>query len=316
MSARDHGNPGLKSTAGPPPRPSPDLRGRQSHPLRAAVWMIGAVVSFTAMAIAGRQLATGLDTFEIMLYRSLLGIVIVLFVARLSGTLKQISTAHFGTHLLRNIAHFAGQNLWFYAIAIIPLAQVFALEFTSPIWALFLAVPILKEHLTRPRLAAAFLGFLGILVITRPWSLTLGPGVVAAALAAIGFAGSAVLTRLLTRTVPITTILFWLVTMQSAFALICSGYDLDIALPSQSALPWIAVVSLGGLVAHFCLTKALSLAPATVVVPIDFLRLPLVAVVGMLIYNEPLDAAVLLGAALIFLANYINVLAETRRRGQ
>ncbi len=285
-----------------------------SPTLRAAVWMIGAIVSFSAMAVAGRMLASGLDTFEIMLYRSILGIAIVLSVATMAGTLGQIRTDSLGVHLVRNISHFAGQNLWFYAIAVIPLAQVFALEFTSPIWALFLAVVVLGERLTPVRLLAALAGFAGILIITQPWQASLGPGVIAAALAAIGFAGSAVFTRLLTRSTSITGILFWLVTMQSVFALICAGHDGDIALPGGAALPWLAVVSVGGLVAHFCLTKALTLAPAAVVVPIDFLRLPLVAVLGLWLYGETVDPVVYIGAAMIFAANYLNILFETRRK--
>lgn len=282
--------------------------------LRAAIWMSGAIVSFTSMAVAGRMLASGLDTFEIMLYRSLAGVVVVLGLARLTGTLGEIRTDRLGLHLLRNIAHFTGQNLWFLAIALIPLAQVFALEFTSPIWAIFLAVPVLGERLTRVRLLAALVGFAGIVIITRPWQASLGPGVIAAALAAVGFAGSAVFTRRLTRSTSTTGILFWLTAMQSAFALVCAGYDGDIALPERAALPWLAVVSLGGLVAHFCLTKALALAPAAVVVPIDFLRLPLVALVGMVLFGEPVQGAVLIGAALIFLANHANIRSETRRR--
>ncbi len=284
-----------------------------SQPVKAAVWMIGAIVSFTSMAVAGRELAAELDTFEIMLFRSLIGIVIVLVVARAAGTLKQINTGNFGLHLVRNISHFAGQNFWFYAIALIPLAQVFALEFTSPIWAMFLAVLILGESLTRLRVFTAFMGFVGILIITRPWAVDLSPGVISAALAAIGFAGSAVFTRALTRSQTVTCILFWLVTMQTVFALLLAGYDGDITVPSTRVLPWLLLVSVGGLVAHFCLTKALSLAPAAVVVPVDFARLPLVALVGMALYGEPLQGVVLIGAAIIFSANYLNILAETRR---
>ena len=107
-----------------------------SNTLRACLWMIGAIVSFTSMAIAGRQVSFALDTFEIMLYRSLMGIVIVCTVAGLSGTWRQINRQQLGLHAIRNAAHFTGQNLWFFAITAIPLAQVFALEFTSPIWVL------------------------------------------------------------------------------------------------------------------------------------------------------------------------------------
>ncbi|PHQ98331.1 MAG: EamA family transporter [Marinosulfonomonas sp.] len=289
------------------------MTSTQSQPLRAALWMIGAIVSFTSMAVAGRSLASELDTFEIMLYRSLIGVGIVLIAGGIAGSLGQINRTSFGLHLVRNVSHFIGQNLWFFALTVIPLAQVFALEFTSPIWAIFLAVIVLGEKLTKTRLLTAALGFVGILIITRPWATSLSPGVIAAALAATGFAGSAVFTRLLTRTQTITCILFWLTAMQFVFGLVTAGYDGDIAVPSSGNIPWIILISVAGLVAHFSLTKALSLAPAAIVMPVDFTRLPVIVIVGILLYNEPLESVVIIGAIIIFAANYLNILAETRR---
>lgn len=283
-----------------------------SQPARAAFWMIGAIVSFSSMAIAVRRLASELDTFEMMLYRSIIGLFIVLLVGSVAGTLRQVSLRSMHIHLIRNISHFTGQNLWFYAIPLIPLAQVFALEFTSPIWAMFLAVIVLNEPLTRVRLFTAAVGFIGVLIITRPWAIELSPGVIAGALAAIGFAGAAVFTRRLTRRETITCILFWLTAMQLIFGLICAGYDGDIAVPSLASLPWLILVAFAGLVAHFCITSALSLAPAAIVMPVDFARLPLIAVVGLVFYHEPIEVAVILGAVLIFGANYLNIMIETR----
>ncbi|MEN9062610.1 MULTISPECIES: DMT family transporter [Ponticoccus] len=281
--------------------------------LKACLWMTGAIASFTTMAVAGRAVSLDLDTFEIMFFRSLIGIVIVVSVARLAGTLGQVDTRNFGTHVVRNLGHFAGQNLWFYSITVIPLAQVFALEFTSPFWVMLLSPLVLGERLTGNRLAAAAVGFVGILIVTRPTPETLQFGQLTAALAAAGFAASAVFTRRLTRTTTITNILFWLTVLQAGFGLVCAGYDGDIALPSLASLPWVVIIALAGLVAHFCLTTALSLAPATVVMPIDFTRLPVIAIVGMMLYAEPLDRYVFLGAALIFGANYANITYETRR---
>lgn len=285
-----------------------------SETIRACLWMIGAIASFTTMAIAGRTVSLDLDTFEIMLYRSLIGVVIVVVLSTAFGTARQITTRHMGTHLVRNIFHFSGQNLWFYSITVIPLAQVFALEFTSPFWVMLLAALILGERLTWNRAAAAVIGFIGILIVTRPSPETLEFGQLTAAMAAIGFAGSAVFTRRLTRTETTTCILFWLTVMQAVFGLVCAGYDGDIALPSAQSWPWVAVIACAGLVAHFCLTTALSLAPASVVMPIDFARLPVIALVGVTLYGEAIDPMVILGAIAIFAANYVNILYETRRR--
>lgn len=279
----------------------------------AALWMIGAIVSFTSMAIAGRAISFELDTFEIMMFRSFIGLAVVVTVASVTGHLKEVNTRNLGLHGIRNLSHFAGQNLWFYAITVIPLAQVFALEFTSPLWAIALSALVLGERITRTRGLAALLGFIGILLVARPTPDSVNIGQLTAALAAIGFAGSAIFTRKLTRTETITCILFYLTLMQAAFGVIAAGYDGDITLPSASSLPWLVLIALAGLVAHFCLTTALKLAPATVVMPIDFVRLPLIAVVGMLLYAEPLDPWVFLGAVVIFSANYLNIRAEVPR---
>jgi len=284
-----------------------------SNTLKGALWMTGAIASFTAMALAGRAVSLDHDTFELMLYRSLVGIVVVLGVAVATGQARRIGRQRLGLHVVRNISHFAGQNLWFYAITVVPLAQVFALEFTAPLWALVLAPLVLGEAISRPRAIAAGVGFLGILVVTRPLGAPLTPGVLAAAGAAIGFAGSALFTRRLTRSESVITILFWLTVMQAGFGLVCAGVDGDIALPTRAALPWLVLIGFAGLLAHFCLTSALRLAPAAVVMPVDFVRLPLIAVLGWALYGEPFEAAILIGGALIVAANWFNLWAEARR---
>lgn len=274
---------------------------------QAALWMIGAITSFTAMAVAGRTVSVELDTFEIMLYRSLTGIIIVVSIAAVTGNLGQCRTRKMPLHALRNICHFAGQNLWFFAITMIPLAQVFALEFTTPIWVILLSPLLLRERMTPVGLLSAGLGFIGILIVARPDPASISPGLMAAAACAVFFALTAIFTRRLTQTETITTIMFYLTTMQAFFGLICAGYDGDIQLPSVTIVPWMISIGCTGLLAHFCLTKALSIAPASIVMPIDFIRLPAIAVVGMLLYNEPLDMLVFVGAAIIFAANYINI---------
>ncbi|SFK64357.1 DMT family transporter [Shimia haliotis] len=282
--------------------------------VKAALWMIGAIASFTSMAIAGRAVSHAFDTFEIMMYRSLVGVVIVLVVATCAGTINQVSRKNLGLHFIRNVCHFTGQNLWFYAITVIPLAQVFALEFTSPIWAILLAPLLLGERLRPVGLFSAFIGFVGILIVARPTPETINPGQLAALMAAVGFALTALFTRKLTRTESITSILFFLTVLQAIFGVVFAGFDGDIALPTMATAPWLILIACAGLVAHFCMTTALSLAPASIVMPIDFVRLPLIAVVGALFYSEPIDMFVVLGAALIFGGNYLNILSDHRSR--
>ncbi len=282
-------------------------------PLVAALWMTGAIGSFSVMAVAGREMASDLDTFEIMTYRSLIGLVLVATFGLVAGRVSEIRTHRPRLHLVRNIFHFAGQNLWFYALAIIPLAQVFALEFTTPLWVALLAPLVLGERLTRTRLLAAVLGFVGILVVARPGVTEVGIGQYAALLAAVGFACSYLSTKALSDTETVWTIMFWMTLLQAIMGLACAVVDGDMALPPMAQLPWIVAVGLGGLTAHVCIASALTAAPASIVAPMDFFRLPLIAVVGMLLYDEPLEAAIFAGAALIVIGNVLNVRAERRR---
>lgn len=283
-----------------------------SNTVKAVLWMTGAIGSFSAMAVAGREIAIDLDTFEIMMYRSLIGLIIVCSLAHYFDTRREITTDRFGLHFVRNLAHFTGQNLWFYALTLIPFAQLFAFEFSVPMWVMLAAPFFLGEKLTKIRVASVITGFIGILIVTRPWLAGLAPGIIPAALCAIGFAATSIFTKKLTKTATITCIMFWLTSMQLIFGIIGAGYDGDIALPAATSIPWVFLIGCCGLLAHFCITRALQLAPASLVTPVDFCRLPIIATIGFIFYNEPLDIYIIGGAVLIFVANYINILSETR----
>jgi drug/metabolite transporter (DMT)-like permease len=291
------------------------LAKAEPRPGLAALWMVGAILSFSSMAIAGRAASAELDTFEMMTWRSAVGLVLVLVIGGVAGTLGQITRRHTGLHLARNLAHFTGQNLWFYAVTVSPLALVFALEFTSPLWTMVLAAIFLGERLTRVKVLAGVLGFAGVLLVVQPGAAPLSSGMVTAALAAITFATTAIFTKKLTATETITCILFYLTAMQLVMGLVACLYDGDMAIPTMATLPWVVLIAIAGLTAHFCLTTALSIAPASIVMPMDFARLPAIAVVGMVFYDEPLAWGVALGALLIFAGNYINILgARSPRR--
>lgn len=302
--------------------------GEANHTIRAAIWMLGAVIGFSLMAIAGRTLSAGLDTFEIMTFRSVIALCVVCGVALAGRSLSQISARALHLHFGRNVSHFIGQNLWLYALTLIPLAQLFAFEFSYPMLVGLGAALFLGERLTTTKVVCAVFGFLGILLVAGIIDIfptgasddavgsTSRLGMFAAMACAFGFAGSALFTKTLTHhgQVSILAIMFWMSLMQLGFGLICAGYDGDMSVPSWVQWPWVALIALGGLGAHFCLTKALSLAPASLIIPIDFLRLPLIAVVGWLLYSEEMSVQVVLGGAVIFMSNYYNILHESPTR--
>ena len=284
-----------------------------SQPLKAAFWMIGTMVSFSLMAISGRELAPELNTFEIMFFRSLIGLVLVVTIGTLSGTLHQIKTDRLGLHMLRNTAHFTGQNLWFLAVAFIPFSQLFALEFSTPLWVALLAPVFLGEALTRRRLLSVGIGFSGVLIVARPDFSQLNPAILAAMACAICFACSLMTTKKLTTDQSTTCILFWLTLMQLGMGVVAVVLTGSLSAPQGIDYIWVTTVSICGLTAHFCIARALALAPAIVVIPLDFLRLPLISLIGFLAYNEAFEWAVVFGAILIFTAVLINLQAERQR---
>lgn len=277
----------------------------------AALWMIGSIASFSVMAVAGREARQALDTAELLVWRSVIGAVIVIAILALSREgFAQIRTRRPFLHLLRNISHFFGQYCWYYAVAIIPLAQLFALEFTSPIWVLLAAPFVFGMRLTWLKLAAVGLSFLGVLLVVEAWSGTFASefsgGQVWGLLAAIGFAGNMIVTKRLTATDSNLCVLFYMTVMQGPMGLVVAG-DLPTIPPNAWIGFWVLALSIGGLSAHYCLTQAFRHGDATVVAPMDFVRLPVIAVVGALAYGEPLAWNVLAGGTLIFLGNYLNI---------
>ena len=284
-----------------------------NRPLAAALWMIGSIVGFSAVAVSGRALGRDLDTYEIMFWRSAVGVVAVSAAALATGRWGEVSARRLDLHLMRNIVHFSGQNLWLLALGLIPLAQLFALELSYPIMVALAAPLLLGERLTRARALSAALGVAGILIVARPFGgAGLSLGLLAALGSAVSFAGAAIFTKRMTRSMTILCILFWLTVMQTGLGLACAAWDGSVALPRGGAILWVLVIGLAGLGAHLSLTAALSLAPASVVTPVDFLRLPLIALVGVAFYDEPLDLWVLIGGAIIVAANWLNIRSETR----
>jgi drug/metabolite transporter (DMT)-like permease len=276
----------------------------------ALAWMLGAVASFTLMAIAGRAIQVEMNTFELMLYRSAIGLVVIAaLVARLPEGFAAVATRHPWLHVRRNVAHYAGQYFWFVAVISIPLGQLAALEFTNPLWVALFAPFMLGERMTRRRLAAVALGFLGVVVVAQPGVSPLGFGHAAGLLAAIGFALNTLYTKQIMRFDRVICVLFWMTLSQAAASLVLALPG-GIPLPSPEVVPWIVVVGLSGLTAHFSLTSALGHAPASVVAPMEFIRLPVITLVGMWLYAEPLRLAVILGALLIIAANLINLRGE------
>jgi len=281
--------------------------------LRAAAWMGGALTSFIAMAVSGRVLSADMGIFQLLFCRSVVGLVVVVTLLSRSGW-HQLHWRGAGWHGLRNTVHFAGQFGWFYGLAHIPLGAVIALEFTAPIWTALMAALLLGERFTTPRVLALALGFGGMLLILRPGMAVVDTASLAVLAAAFCYAMTYILTkRLVARGATPLSVLFWMTAVQLPMALLP-------ALPgwqplTLAGLPWIVVLGVTALSAHYCLSRALSLADASVVIPLDFLRLPLAALVGWAVWGEQLEWFVFAGGLLMLAGNLTNLHAERKTGG-
>ena len=278
--------------------------------------MVAALGGFCLLAIASRELTLQMGTLEILFWRSLLGLVMVTSLLAHAGALNRqgLQPQLVGWHLLRNSAHFSGQCAWLIAIAALPLAEVFALEFTTPLWAALLAAIFMGESLHRGRWLALVLGLLGVIIILRPGAAVVNPASLVMLAGAFGFAISVIVTRKLTQLLQghaqtFLVVLFYMTLMQGTFALLPIATELR--LPPEGSELWLLAAAITALAAHYCLSRALSYADAAVVMPIDYLRLPLIMLAAWWLYGETVSVWLLLGAVLIVAANALGLYLET-----
>jgi drug/metabolite transporter (DMT)-like permease len=267
--------------------------------------MSGWLSAMLVMAVAARYVTVELDVFQLLEMRSLIGIVLLIPLIRASGGLKAMKTQRPLQHMARNVVQYAAQYGWFVAMTMIPLAQVVAIEFTMPIWTALLAVSVLGERMTAWKTFAVLLGLIGVAIIVRPTTGEVNPGQLVALGAAIGFSIALIIAKSLTRSDGVVTIIFWMLVVQSVIGLIPALYVWR--WPSAHIWPWIFVIAVCGTFSHYCITRAMLHADATLLGPMDFLRVPLTAGAGWLLFAERIDAYTVIGAALILVANLLNL---------
>jgi drug/metabolite transporter (DMT)-like permease len=298
--------------AGPPQPPRDEryvwhfrLMNKTPSVPRAALWMAGWLALMLIVTVAGRETLRELNVFQVMEVRSIVGLLILVPMIRSQGGLAAMRTSRPLQHIGRNLVHYAAQIGWFFALTLIPLAQVVSIEFTMPIWTAILAVSFLGERMTFGKVAAILLGIVGVIVIVRPVAGEINPGQLIALGAAVGFGVSIAMMKSLTRTEKTLAIIFWMLVIQSAAGFFPALYVWQ--WPSAYAWGWMAVLGFSGTFTHYCMARAMLYADATVVLPLDFLRVPLTAIMGWLIYSERLDMFAVLGAALILTGNLLNL---------
>ena len=267
-------------------------------------WMFGAILSFVGMAIAARELSTELNALQILFWRSFAGALLMPVLLFYDGW-NQVKSSRITLQVSRGALHCLAQYGWFFGITMIPLAEVFAIEFTTPIWTIIFASLFLGERLSLGRIAAVVLGFFGILVILRPGSEIIDTASLIVLGSAALYAVTYVMVSILARNDTPLCIMFYMTYVQLGLSFI--GIAFNWGAPSIGLTVWVVLVGAFGLSAHFCMAQALSKGEASEVIPIDFLRLPIIMMVAYILYAEPLDPWLLAGVALIVGGNYWNV---------
>jgi drug/metabolite transporter (DMT)-like permease len=267
--------------------------------------MAGWLSLMLIVTVAGREALRELNVFQVMEVRTIIGFLLLYPLVRLNGGFAAMKTRRPLQHIGRNLIHYAAQLGWFYALTLIPIGQVVSIEFTMPIWTAILAASFLGERMTVWKISAIVLGVVGVFIIVRPATGQVNPGQLIALAAAVGFGISIAMMKSLTRTESTVAIIFWMLVIQSAAGFFPALYVWT--WPTPHIWGWVVAIGFCGTFSHFCMARAMLYADAMIVLPMDFLRVPLTALAGWLIYAERLDMFTVLGAALILAGNLLNL---------
>ncbi|MCO5161382.1 MAG: DMT family transporter [Mesorhizobium sp.] len=283
----------------------------QASLTKAGLWMAGWLTLMLLMSVAGRAATIEIDIFQIMEMRAIIGLVMLWPLIHAAGGLRAMRSRVLGQHIGRNVVHYFAQYAWLLALTMIPLAQLISIEFTMPVWTAIFAGLFLGERIGGLKIASIVLGILGVAVIVRPGLDHVDPGQLIALVMAVGFGISVTMVKGLTRHDSVVKIMFWMLVIQGLIGFVPALWVWR--WPSAEAWAWIVVISACGTFSHYCMAKAMTYADATVVIPMDFLRVPLSAALGFLLYSEALDAWTVAGAALILFGNLLNLKAAAPR---
>ena len=276
-----------------PVAPAPATR---DDPSRAALWMIASGVFFVAMTAIIRHLSATIDPLELVFFRNLFGLLVLLpWLAR--HGLGSLRTRRIGLYLVRGVVGLVAMVTWFTAISMMNLADAVALSFTAPLFATIVAVFLLGEVVRARRWAAVLMGLVGAMVILRPGLVEVSPAAMLVLLSALAMGLSACLVKLLSRSEPVMAIVFYMVVILTPVSLVPALFVWTT--PGAAELAWLLVVGGAGTLGHICMTRAFSMADATAVLPFDFLRLPLMALLGWVAFGQTLDVWTGVGAAII-----------------
>ena len=288
---------------------------RLSTNIRGALWMLAATTSFAVMILCVRALSAYMHTFEILFWRTFIPVLLVLphvlGKRRAKLTLPKAKLPLYG---IRTMFAYTGSLIWFYAIAMVTVSDAVALQFTSPLFVVLLAIPVFGERPDFARWLAIIVGFLGALVIIRPGLTVINPGSLLVLLSSAFFAATMISIKALSHTEPVPAMVFYGNLFMLPLAFVPTLFVWTT--PSWGEVPWILVLGLSSALGLTFMSRAFAKTDTGFVMPFNFLRLPVIAGLGYYFFAEVPDVWTWVGTAIIAGATIFVAQREARAGGK
>ena len=270
-----------------------------SSNVRGFIWITLSTFAFMSMVMIVRHISDRYNTGELAFWRALIGLVLLTPIFIRSGS-ALFRTQQFRFHLLRNVMHFVGVAGWFYAISRMNLSTGMALQFTVPLFTILLAILFLREKVDTARWVATIIGFAGVIVILRPGIEPVTLAAIAALVSALGYGAANIATKVLVRNCSSNTIVFYMNVMHLPMAL-CAAWALGgISVPAATDIPWLIGLAASATLAHWLLAKALGEADASLIIVVDFTKLPWITLGAFIFFGETPAVWAWVGGMVIF----------------
>lgn len=261
--------------------------------------MLLSACCYVASATLLRQIGDGYSAYELTFLRSIIA-VIMLAPLFLRNERIWVWPERAPMLLLTAVLSYLGILFWFTAAARMPVADFFALQFTTPLITIVLAVMFLRERADAKSWAATLVGFAGVLIVLRPGLIEFTAGAFAVLVSSAAYASVNTVIKSLSRTVSTTGIVFYANLLLIPISLPMAMVEWQTPLPVD--LPAIIGVGVLSTIGYTSVTRAISLTTAKVVQPVNFMRMPIAAVVGLVFFGEFPDVWTWVGAIIIFVA--------------
>ncbi len=272
--------------------------------------MLASTLVFAGMAVAIRLAAEQLHAFEIAFFRNLFGLLFALPLLRRAGW-RGLRSNRMGLYFVRCLIGLGAMLSGFWALVHLPLGQAIALSYATPLFVTIGAVLVLGEVVRARRWTAVAIGFVGVLIIVRPGISEVSPAALVALGSAALAASAAITIKFLSRTEPAEAIVIWMVLIMTPLSLLP-------ALPvwawpqGWQVWLWLVLTGLLGTAGHLLLTEAYKRGDVSALTPINFVQLPVVALLAWVLFDEGISRYTVIGAGVIFASTFYIVRREAK----